>query len=234
MKRIASIIILVPSTWISKSTLVCVFCTIYCVFTKRKSFNFGRDLQDGGRVRHGDHLPPHKYIKNTSTCRTTPTEHLLNSGRRPQTSQKARKSPHIGKGKREKNKQKQKNKDGTCNSGRELWKKKSFHTLGSPFTGGDRGWVGDNIWSHEGEDSNGVQRAKQRDSHTENWCQPALTSLRGLSAHPLGWVGAGSWGSGFGGQTPGRGLRLPVWGQPEGASAQQIARRESGKKSGPA
>ena len=30
----------------------------------------------------------------------------------------------------------------------------------------------------------GVQRAKQRDSHTEDQCRPALTSLRGLSAHP--------------------------------------------------
>ena len=39
------------------------------------------DLQDGGGVRHGDHLPPHKYIRNTSTCGTTPTEHLLNAGR---------------------------------------------------------------------------------------------------------------------------------------------------------
>ena len=38
----------------------------------------------------------------------------------------------------------------------------------------------------------GVQRAKRRDSHTEDRCQPALTSLRGLSAHSLGWVGAGS------------------------------------------
>ena len=47
-----------------------------------------RDLQDGGGVRRGDHIPPHKYIRNTSTCRTTPTEHLLNTGRRPQTSQK--------------------------------------------------------------------------------------------------------------------------------------------------
>ena len=45
------------------------------------------DIQDGGGVRCGDHLPPHKYIKNTSTCGTTPTEHLLNIGRRPQTSQ---------------------------------------------------------------------------------------------------------------------------------------------------
>ena len=46
------------------------------------------DLQDSGGVRRGDHLPPHKYIKTTSTCGTTPTEHLLNTGRRPQTSQK--------------------------------------------------------------------------------------------------------------------------------------------------
>ena len=62
------------------------------------------DLQDGGGVRRGDHLPPHKYIKNTSTCGTTPTEHLLNPGRRPQTSQKARNSTHtlVGQKKKEK------------------------------------------------------------------------------------------------------------------------------------
>ena len=36
-----------------------------------------------------------------------------------------------------------------------------------------------------------VQRAKQRDSRTEDLCRPALASPRGLSAHPLGWVGAG-------------------------------------------
>ena len=46
------------------------------------------DLQDGGVARREDHLPPHKYIKNTSACGTTPTEHLLYAGRRPQTSQK--------------------------------------------------------------------------------------------------------------------------------------------------
>ena len=53
------------------------------------------DLQDGRGVRRGDHLLPQKYIKNTSTCGTTPTERLLNACRRPQTSQKARKSPRI-------------------------------------------------------------------------------------------------------------------------------------------
>ena len=52
----------------------------------------GGGLQGGRGVRREDHLPPHKYIKNTSTCGTTPTEHLLNAGRRPQTSQKARNS----------------------------------------------------------------------------------------------------------------------------------------------
>ena len=54
-----------------------------------------RELQDGGRIRRGDHLPPNKYIRNTSTCETAPTEHLLNADRRPQTSQKARNSSHT-------------------------------------------------------------------------------------------------------------------------------------------
>ena len=53
------------------------------------------DLQDGGGVRWGDYLPPQKYIRNTSTCGTTPTEHLLNIGRRPRTSQKERNPPHT-------------------------------------------------------------------------------------------------------------------------------------------
>ena len=52
-------------------------------------------LTPGGGIRRGDHLPPHNYIKNTSTCGTTPTEHLLNAGRRPETSQKTRNSPHT-------------------------------------------------------------------------------------------------------------------------------------------
>ena len=78
------------------------------------------DLQDGGGVRRGDHLPPHKYIENTSTCGTTPTEHLLNAGRRPQTSQKARNSPHTWVGQKKKGKTETKNRDGTCTSGREL------------------------------------------------------------------------------------------------------------------
>ena len=63
-----------------------------------------RQLQDGGGVRRGDHLPPHKYIKTPCTCGTTPTEHLLNSDRGPQTSQKARNSLHTGVGQKKKGK----------------------------------------------------------------------------------------------------------------------------------
>ena len=77
-----------------------------------------------------------------------------------------------------------------------------------------------------------MQRAKWRDSHTEYRCWPALTSLRGLSAHLPGRAGAGS--CGYRVQIPGRGLGLAAWTQPEGASAPQLARSESRKMSGPA
>ena len=46
--------------------------------------------RDGRRVRRGDHLPSHRYSRNTSTRRTAPTEHPLNAGRKRQTSQKSR------------------------------------------------------------------------------------------------------------------------------------------------
>ena len=62
------------------------------------------DLQDGRGVRRGHHVPPHKYIRNISTCGTTPTEHLLNAGRRTQTSQKVRNSPRTWVGQKKKEK----------------------------------------------------------------------------------------------------------------------------------
>ena len=174
------------------------------------------DLQDGWGVRGGDHLPPHKYIKDTSTCWTTPTEHLLNTGRRTQTSRKARTPPpRTSVGQKKKEKTETKNRDGTCTSVRELWRRKSFHALGNPFTGGDGGWQGASFRATEENTATGVWRAKWRDSRTEDLCWPALTSLRDLSAHLPGRVAAGSWGLGFRGQTPGSGLGLVVWTQPE-------------------
>ena len=145
----------------------------------------------------------------------TPTEHWQKTSDFP----KGKKIPtYLGRAKEKKKKQRQKNRDGTCTSGRKLWRKKSFHTLGSPFSGGDRGWVGGKLRSHRGEHSNrGAEGKKWRDFRTEYWRRPALISLRGLSAHPLwGGRGTGGWGSGFRVQIPGKRLELAVWTQPEG------------------
>ncbi|KAM9050256.1 triple QxxK/R motif-containing protein isoform 2-T2 [Megaptera novaeangliae] len=48
----------------------------------------GGRREDGGRVRRGDHLPSHRYSRNTSTRGTAPTEHPLNAGRKCPTSKK--------------------------------------------------------------------------------------------------------------------------------------------------
>ena len=78
----------------------------------------------------------------------------------------------------------------------------------------------------------GVQRAKRRDSHTEDRCQPALTSPS-LFIRRDGWV--------LGAEAPTSEVRSQGedWGwlcehSLKGASAPQLAWRESGKKSGPA
>ena len=63
----------------------------------------GGDLQDGRGVRRGDHLPPHKYIRNTSTCGTTPTEHQQKTSGIP----KGKKLPTY----KGKTKEKRKNRD---------------------------------------------------------------------------------------------------------------------------
>ena len=80
----------------------------YSKVGRRVNLKNSWDLQDGGGVRRGDHLPPHKHIRNIYTCGTTPTEHLLNAGRRPQTSRKARNSlcTWVGQKKKEKNRDK--------------------------------------------------------------------------------------------------------------------------------
>ena len=71
---------------------------------RRKQKKQGAQGEDGRRVRSGDHLPPHRYIRNTSTRGTAPIEHPLNAGRRPQTSQKARNSPRTWVGQKKKEK----------------------------------------------------------------------------------------------------------------------------------
>ena len=125
----------------------------------------GGDVQDSRAVRCGDHLPPHKYIRNTSTCGTTPREHLLNAGRRPQTSQKARNSPHTWVGQKKK-----KNRDKRIGTGPDLWegavKEEKFPHTRSPFAGGDCGWRrGGSFGATEESAATGVRRAKRRLPH---------------------------------------------------------------------
>ena len=148
---------------------------------------------------------------------------------------KGKKHPtYLGRAKEKEKKQRQKNMKGTFTSGRELWRKKSFNILERSLTSADWGWLGGSFRAMEESAETGVQRAKQRDSCTEDQCRPALTSLRGLSAHPPGQVGAGSWGLGFGGRPQGEDWDWLSEHSLKRASAPQLARRESGKISGTA
>ena len=146
-----------------------------------------RGDKDGRGVRCGDHLPPHKYIRNTSTRGIAPIEHLLNADRRPQTSKKARPPTYLG---RAKEKRSNRGKrigtgpapvGGSCEGG-----KLSKHSR-KPLRG--RRWrvaKGGSFGAPEESVATGVWRAKRRDSRTEKRCRAALTSPRGLSAHRWG------------------------------------------------
>ena len=63
---------------------------------------WGGRREDGGRVTRGDHLPSHRYSRNTSTRGTAPTQHPLNAGRKRPTSKKARNSPRTWVGQKKK------------------------------------------------------------------------------------------------------------------------------------
>ena len=78
-----------------------------------------------------------KYIYKWNNSYRTLTERWQKTSDLP----KGKKLPtYLGRAKEKRKKQRQKNTDGTCTSGRELWRRKGFHTLGSPFTDGDCGW----------------------------------------------------------------------------------------------
>ena len=55
----------------------------------------GERGEDGRRVRRGNHLPPHRYIRNTSKHGTAPIEHPLTLAEdlRPP---KRQKTLHVG------------------------------------------------------------------------------------------------------------------------------------------
>ena len=81
---------------------------------------------------------------------------------------KRQETPHLpGSGKRKKKKkQRQQNRDRICTSGREPWRRKSFHKLGSPLTGENREWAGAKHQSLRGEGSNsGAEGKAERFPH---------------------------------------------------------------------
>ena len=120
------------------------------------------ELQDGGRVRRGDHLPPHKYIRNTSTCGTTPTEHWQKNSDLP----KGKKIPtHLG-GAKEKTETKEQGRD--LHQWEGAVKEERFPHTRKPLRG-QRLWVaeGGSFGATEESAATGVRRAKRRDSRTE-------------------------------------------------------------------
>ena len=93
------------------------------------------------------------------------------------------------------------------------------------------GGGGGSFGATEESAATGVRRAKRRDSRTEARRQAALTSPRGLSAHPPGRAGLGAEArASVGSQGEDWGWRREH--SLKGASAPQLAGRESGKKSG--
>ena len=187
------------------------------------------ELQDGRRVTCGDQLSPHKYIRNTSMCGTAPTEHLLNAGRRSQTSQKARNSPHtwVGQMKKEKNRGKEQGRD--LHQWEGAMKEERFPHTRKPLCG-QRLRVAEGGSFRAMEESGATRGAEGKAEKFPHRCQPALTSPRGLSAHPPGQAGLGAEARALE-----VGLRGEDWGwlrehSLKRASAPRLAGRESGEK----
>ena len=126
-----------------------------------------------------------KYIYTWNNSYRTPTERWQKTSDFP----KGKKLPtYLGRAKG-----KRKNKDkrigtgpaplgGSCEGGKVSTHKEAASQAET------EGWQGESLGAMEERAATGVQR----DSRTEDRCRPALTSLRGLSAHPPGQVGAGS------------------------------------------
>ena len=99
-----------------------------------------RELHDGGGVKTRRSASSPQIIRNTSTRGTTPTEHPVNAGRRPQTSQKARNSPRTWVGQKEEENTETKEKGRDLHQWEGAVKEERFPRTRSPFAGGDCRW----------------------------------------------------------------------------------------------
>ena len=64
--------------------------------------------------------------------------------------------------------------------------RKSFHTLGSPFTGGDGGWAGGKLRSHGGERSNRGAEGKVKTFSHRGSLLTSTHQPEGLLCSPAG------------------------------------------------
>ena len=171
------------------------------------------------------------YIYMWNNYYRTPTECWQKTSDLP----KGKKLPtYLGRVKEKRNNKRQKNGDGTCTSGRVLWRRKCFHTLGSPFAGRDCGL-------RRREASEPRRRAQQQGCGGQRGEIP--TQRIGADQHSPDREACllTHWGG------RGLGVEAPAsvvfygedWGwlcehSLKGASVPQLAGRESGKKYGAA
>ena len=156
----------------------------------------------------------HKYIRNTSTCGTILTEYLMNTGRRPQTAERARKSPGNQVGKK---KMRKESRMGPAPLGGSYERGKVPAPWKAPSLVGRSAGTEGELQRLRGEcSSRFVAATAERKLHrwSVQCCRPALTSLRCRSTGAGGnWVPElGLWRS-----DPGRELGLAVQKQPGAA-----------------
>ena len=131
-----------------------------------------------------------KYIYIWNSSNRTPTERWQKTSDLP----KGKELPThnwVGQKKKRKNRDKRIGAGPAPQGGSWGGGKVSTHSE-APSLAETGGWWEGSFGATEESSATGVQRAKWRDSCTEDRCRPALTSPRGLSAHPPGRVGAGS------------------------------------------
>ena len=138
----------------------------------------------------------HKYIKNTSTCGTVLTEHLLNAGRRPQTPKRARKSPHNWVGQKKKGKKKKREREKGIRTGpapqrRSRERGKVCVPWEVPSLAGQSARMEGELWSLRGEHSNWFMEGKaERDLHRWQVSLPCTPQPEMLTC--WGWQGLGA------------------------------------------
>ena len=143
----------------------------------------------------------HKYIKNASTHGMILTEYLLNAGKKPQPTERARKSPcKLGSRKKKENNKVRKDESGTVlHPGKGAVKEERFLYPGKP-PHRQRGWLGQNgsFRASEENAAAGGQQSEKGENSTNGRCHHPVLSLRHASM-----VWAGCWNLGFRDSTQG-------------------------------